>query len=120
MAVNELQHIVILEAICLVLIGFIILSAFNHWKLALCASISLTSVAFFAAWSSIMALGSLLVYGTAPILLWLQLDKKGQAADSRRKKYAQNIAWIILAVGVTILILNNIRNIFIYLRYPAC
>lgn len=61
-----------------------------------------------------MALGSVLVYGSASTLLWWQLEPTTSGRVTF-KRYSQPIAWIILALGVTILIVNNTRTIFTYL-----
>lgn len=63
-----------------------------------------------------MALGSLLVYGTAPVLLLMQLDKKGGVSETKRRRFIHFISWTILAIGVLVLILNNLRNIFLHLH----
>lgn len=117
MTTNELQQIVLIEAATLLLVCVIILSAFKRWKVTLCVASGLATIGFFTAWSSIMALGSLLVYGPASLLLWLQLDSKDDKPVGNFNKFIHILAWSLLAIGVAILILNNIRNIFIYLSY---
>jgi hypothetical protein len=117
MTTNELQQIVLIEAATLLLVCAIVVAAFKRWKITLCVASTLATVGFFTAWSSIMALGSLLVYGPASLLLWLQLDSKEEKPSGRLNKFIHIFAWSSLAFGVAILIINNIRNIFIYLSY---
>jgi hypothetical protein len=117
MTTNELQHIVLIEAATLLLVCAVIVAAFKRWKITLCVASTLATVGFFTAWSTIMAIGSVLVYGPASILLWLQLDSKEVKPVDRLNKYVHILAWSLLAIGVATLILNNIRNIFIYLSY---
>lgn len=114
MKLHDLQSIVLVEAICLLLIVVICIAAFKRWKGTLITSSILATIAFFCAWSNIMAMGSLLVYGSASTLLWWQLEKKNITLTPR-KKLLQKISWGILATGVAILIINNIHNIFVYL-----
>lgn len=116
MKIHELQYIVLVEAICLLLILVIIVAAFKRWKRVLIASCALATIAFFSAWSNIMAMGSLLVYGSASTLLWWQAEKKTDQPTQMHKKVVQRITWGILATGVAVLILNNTRNIFVYLQ----
>lgn len=117
MTTNELQHIVLIEAATLLLICAVVIAAFNRWKITLCVTITLATMGFFTAWSTIMAFGSLLVYGPASLLLWLQLDSKETEPGGKLNKIAHILAWSLLAIGVATLITNNIRNIFIYLSY---
>lgn len=112
MIASELQHIVVLELFCLATIAMIIVAAFKRWKKILCANILLATVAFFSAWSNIMAIGALMVYGSSSLLLWIQQDKE----KNRSNKKAQTISWMLLATGVMVLIINNIHNIYLYLN----
>lgn len=116
MKFHELYSIVIVEAICLSMIVLIIIAAFMRWRTMLLASSALATLAFFSAWSNIMAFASTLVYGSASTLLWWQLDKKTDQTNKNRR-YLQRLTWTILACGVAILILNNLRNIFVYLGH---
>lgn len=115
MLTNELHNIVILEFFCLAAIIVIIISSFKRWKKILCASMFLATVAFFAAWSNIMAFGAFMTYGASSLLLWIQQDKKKNRLQQKTQK-AQTIGWGILATGVIILILNNIHNIYLHLN----
>lgn len=116
MLFHDLQSIVIVETICLMLIIGIIIAAFRRWKRTLIALAFMATLAFFSAWSSIMAFGSMLVYGSASTLLWWQLDTKPHKS-TMSYRILQKLNWAILASGVAILILNNLNNIFIYLRH---
>ncbi len=115
MTTNELQQIVLIEAATLLLVCIIIVATFKRWKITLWVSIVLATIGFFTAWSSIMAFGSLLVYGPACLLLWLQLDTKEDKHVRKIDKFIHYFAWSLLAIGVTTLILKNIHNIFVYL-----
>lgn len=114
MIIEELQTLLALEAICLFLIIVIIISAFKRWKLILLASGTLATIVFCIAWSWIMALSSALVYGSASTLLLWQLDQKN-SKFKLTKKYLQDLLWITLAAGVTLIIIHNINNIYLYL-----
>lgn len=115
MKFHELQTVVAVEAMCLILLIVIAIATFKRWHRTLIASTCLTAVAFFSTWSNIMALGATLVYGSASVLLWWQLEEK----ISKDKKGLHRIAWGILATGVAVLILNNLNNIFIYLGHQT-
>lgn len=114
---NELQHIVLIEAATLLLVCTVAVAAFNRWKITLCVATTLATIGFFTAWSTIMAFGSLLVYGPASLLFWLQLDSKEDEPGGKLNKLVHIIAWALLAIGVATLITNNIRNIYVYLSY---
>ncbi len=116
MKFHELYSIVVVEAISLFLIIVIIIAVFKRWRGILLTSTFLAAVAFFSAWSNIMAFASTLVYGSASTLLWWQVGENLNQT-SNRKKFVQKLTWTILASGISILILNNLRNIFIYLGY---
>lgn len=62
-----------------------------------------------------MAFASTLVYGSASTLLWWQTENRTDLPRTRFKKILQRVTWGILATGVTILILNNLHNIVLYL-----
>lgn len=117
MTIHELQQVVLIEAATSLLVCAIIVSALKRWKITLCVTTGLATIGFFTAWSSIMALGSLLVYGPASLLLWFQLDGKEDKPIGKLNNLIQVLAWSLLALGVATLIINNIRNIFIYLSY---
>ncbi len=116
MATNELENVVLIEAIVMCLIILIILSAFKRWKYLLCVSSVVATGAIFTVWHAMMALGSLLVYGPAALLLWLELDKHTDLAHDRQRKLIRNISWSLLGTGVVLLILKNIYNIYLYLQ----
>ncbi len=116
MKFHDLQAIVTLEVICLLLLLIIIFATFKRWKRTLLTSAFFATVAFFSAWSNIMALGSTFVYGSASMLLWWQMGDQS-AQLSKTQAVLHKLSWSILASGVAILILNNLHNIFIYLRH---
>ena len=116
MTTNELQNVVFIEGIVLCLIVLIILSAFRRWKILLGVSSVLATAAIFYVWQPIMAFGSLLVYGPASLLLWLELEKQTDLAHDRQRKLIRFICWSLLGTGVTLLILKNIYNIYTYLQ----
>lgn len=117
MTTNELQQIVLIEAATLLLVCAVIVAALRRWKITLFVTAPLATIGFFTAWSSVMALGSLLVYGPASLLLWFQVDSTEDKPADKLNKLIHIMAWSLLAIGVATLIINNIRNIFIYLSY---
>lgn len=116
MLVHELKHIVLLEAACVPLILVIILCAYKHWRTRLIIASTATAAVFFAAWSFMMAAGSVLVYTPACILLWLEVDKNTDLAHDRHKQLIRSVCWGFLALGVSVLIINNSLNIYDYLH----
>lgn len=116
MTTNELQNIVMIEAFSLILIMLIILSAFRRWKLLLGISIVAATATLFTAWSTMVAFGSLLVYGPASLLLWFELDRQADVTHDAQRKMIRIICWTLLAFGVALIILKNIYNIYLYLR----
>ena len=115
MAGNELQNMVMIEGTALLLITVVIISAFNHWKYTLFASSTLAAAAIFSVWSTAMAVGSVMIFGPASILLWFELDNRSHLAQDRRKKIIRIICWSMVATGILLLILKNILNIYSYL-----
>jgi hypothetical protein len=115
MTTNELQNIVFVEGVSLCLISIIIVAAFKRWKITLCVSSVIATAAFFYAWAPIMALGSLLVYGPASILMWFELDKRTTSVNNQKIRIMRGICWALLATGVFLLILKNVFNIYKYL-----
>lgn len=116
MVMHELKHIVLLEAACVPLILALILCAYKHWRTGLLVSATLAGTAFFSAWSIMMAIGSVLAYTPACILLWLEVDKNTDLAHDRHKQLIRSICWGFLALGVSLLIISNTLNIYYYLR----
>lgn len=116
MKFHDLQAIVTVEVICLLLLIVIIFATFKRWKRTLLTSGFFATLAFFSAWSNIMALGSTCVYGSASMLLWWQMSDKSEQSN-KSHQVMQKLSWAVLITGVAILILNNLRNIFIYLRH---
>lgn len=112
----ELKHIVLLEAACVPLVLAIILCAYKHWLKGLIVSATIAGTALFAAWSPIMAAGSVLAYTPACILLWLEVDKNTDLDHDRHKQLIRSICWGFLALGVSLLIINNTLNIYNYLH----
>jgi len=115
MTTAELQSIVMTEGICLLLIILIMVSSFKRWKYILYATSVAATLAFFSAWHFIMATASIMIYGPASVLLWIELDKAPNIKHERRKTVIRRTCWGFLAAGVALLILKNILNIYGYL-----
>ena len=111
----ELQNVVLMEGVCLTLILSIIIASIKRWKSLLYIASTAATAAFFIAWSPVMAAGSMLVYGPASILMWMELAKESAEKMERRKKIIRNTCWSFLVAGVSVLILKNIYNIYNYL-----
>lgn len=110
--INELQAVVVIEGLALTTITLAIFSAFKHWRLSLYIASVVAAISVFCVWSPAMALGSIMVYVPASILLWHEFDKTKQIRPKDRQALIQLFCWISLAVGVALLILKNIYNIY--------
>ncbi len=116
MATRELQVMVTLEAIILVLICSVICFAFKRWKIPLYISSAAATAVLFYAWSPLIALGSACVYGPASMLLWIELDKRDSKQVKRRTSLIQAFCWPLLALGVIMIIVHNVHQIYVYLH----
>jgi hypothetical protein len=116
MTINELQNVVLLEALILSLICVLIISAFKRWKKIVYLCSAIATIAAFSAWSFVLALGSLFVYAPSSMLLWHELDRQPNMVDDRKRRLLRACAWVMLAVGVLMLIGKNIYNIYLCLN----
>jgi hypothetical protein len=116
MKTPELQYVVLLEASIVLMITTVIVSAFNRWKTMLYLSSSIAAIALFSAWTFVMALGAVMVYGPASVLLWHELDRQTESNTETKGKFVHTLSWILLGLGVLMLILKNMYNIYGYLN----
>lgn len=120
MHLHELQTTVLVEGVCAVLMLLIILSSYYRWRIIFYASSTAVTIAFFSIWHVFMAIGSLLVYGPASLMMWLELDRKSKLKDGRMYRYIRIVCWLSIATGVSFLVLKNIFNILNYLSQKDC
>ena len=116
MTTNQLQNIVFLETAALICITLMIGAAFKRWKITMWISGASAAIATFTAWSFVMALGSIMVYGTAITLLWFEHETKIPTQFDRKTRYMRAACWTCLATGVCMLIAKNVYNIYTYLH----
>lgn len=116
MTTHELQTVVMFEGIALLLIILVVVSAMRRWKVPLILASVAATATLLTIWSLVMAVGSILVYAPASTLMWFEVDKKTDLAQDSSKRFIRSICWLLLALGVSMLILKNIYNIYSYLN----
>ena len=108
---EELQHLVVTEAVAFMMVMIAIIASYKHWLIITLITTTIATIGFFSSWYTSTALSAFLVYTGSLTLLWFEVDKRTQSNLDHFSPVLRIGCWFNIFIGVVLMIGVRIRGI---------
>ena len=109
---EELQHLVVTEAVAFLMVMIAIIASYKHWLITALTTTLIATIGFFSSWYTSTAISAFLVYTGSLTLLWFEVDKRTESNLDYFSPVLRMGCWLNIFIGIFLMVGVRIQGIF--------